>query len=194
MRIGYIRVSTVEQNDQRQRRNLEKYNLEKLYTEKISAKDMNRPQLQEMLEFAREGDEIYISDFSRLARSTKDLLSIVQQLGDKGIKLISDKENLNTATPQGMLMLTMLAAIYEFERANMLERQMEGIAIAKQNKKYQGRKKIIMPAEWPEIYNNYKNRNITAKKAMELMRLKRNTFYNFVKEWESISLITREEK
>ncbi len=114
---------------------LEKYGIEKWITEKISAKDTNRPKLKEMLDFAREGDTIYIHDFSRLARSTKDLLEIVELLKSKGIHLVSGKENIDTSTPTGKLMLTLIAAINEFERANMLERQAEGIAIAKKKRK-----------------------------------------------------------
>src|SRR5665647_270299 len=99
MNIAYVRVSTIEQNDNRQREALNQFNIDKWFTEKISAKDVNRPQLQAMLEFAREGDTIFIHDFSRLARSTKDLLSIVEQLQLKGIRLKSNKENLDTSTP-----------------------------------------------------------------------------------------------
>lgn len=129
MKIAYVRVSTVEQNEARQIEALEKYGIEKWFTEKVSAKDINRPKLKEMLDFAREGDTIYIHDFSRLARSTKDLLEIVETLKAKGINLVSSKENIDTSTPTGKLMLTMIAAINEFERANLLERQREGIAI-----------------------------------------------------------------
>lgn len=127
MNIAYVRVSTVEQNEERQLEGLKKYNIEKWFNEKVSAKDTNRPKLKELLEFAREGDTVYIWDFSRLARSTKDLLDIVDIMNDKGINLISIKENLDTTTATGKLMLTMIGAINEFERANLLERQREGI-------------------------------------------------------------------
>lgn len=134
MKIAYIRVSTVEQNEARQIESLERYGIEKWFTEKVSAKDTNRPQLQQMLEFAREGDTIYIHDFSRLARSTKDLLDIAEQLQAKGIHLVSSKENIDTSTPTGKLMLTMIAAINEFERLNLLERQKEGISSKKKRR------------------------------------------------------------
>lgn len=98
MRLAYIRVSTMEQNEQRQIDAMHNYNIEKWFTEKISAKDTNRPKLQELLEFARQGDIIYIHDFSRLARSTKDLLDIVDLLTSKGVALISNKENIDTST------------------------------------------------------------------------------------------------
>ena len=94
---------------------------------------MDKPQLQTMLDYVREGDTVYIHDFSRLARSTKDLLEIVERLQSKGVHLVSNKENLDTGTPTGKLMLTMIAAINEFERQNLLDRQRERIAIAKRN-------------------------------------------------------------
>lgn len=108
MKVSYIRVSTAEQNETRQVEAMKDKGIEKYYIEKISAKDTNRPKLQEMLEYVREGDEIYIHDFSRLARSTKDLLDIVEELNKKGVILKSNKENLDTSTPTGKLMLTMI--------------------------------------------------------------------------------------
>ena len=111
MNIAYIRVSTVEQNEQRQIEAMKPFNIEKWFIEKISAKDTNRPKLQELLEFAREGDTIHVHDFSRLARSTKDLLDIIEQLSQKNIYLVSNKENIDTSTPTGKLMLTMIGAI-----------------------------------------------------------------------------------
>lgn len=108
MKVSYIRVSTAEQHETRQIEAMKGKGIEKYYIEKVSAKDTNRPKLQEMLEFVREGDEIYIHDFSRLARSTKDLLDIVEKLNKKGVILKSNKENLDTSTPTGKLMLTMI--------------------------------------------------------------------------------------
>ena len=182
MNIAYIRVSTIDQNEERQIKAMEKENIKKYFTERVSAKDTKRPKLIEMVEFARESDVIYIKDFSRLARSTQDLLNIVKQLDEKGVKLKSLKENLDTNTSTGKLMLTMIGAINEFERANMLERQREGIAIAKGKGMYKGRKQIEKPANWDEVYPRWKNRELTADKAMVLLDLKRNTFYKLVKE------------
>lgn len=136
MRVAYVRVSTIEQNEARQLEGLEKYNIEKWFTEKVSGKNTNRPQLLALLDFVREGDTVYIHDFSRLARSTKDLLELVELFREKGVTLVSNKENIDTSTPTGKLMLTMIAAINEFERTNMLERQREGIEIAKREGKY----------------------------------------------------------
>ena len=138
MKVAYVRVSTEEQNEARQIEALKKHGIEKWFTEKISGKSMDRPQLQAMLDYVREGDTVYIHDFSRLARSTRDLLEIVERLQAKSVHLVSNKENLDT----GKLMLTMIAAINEFERQNLLDRQREGIAIAKRNGIYKGRKKV----------------------------------------------------
>ena len=160
MKIAYVRVSTVEQNEARQIEALKKYDIEKWFTEKVSGKDTNRPQLQQMLEFAREGDTIYVHDFTRLARSTKDLLDIVEYLKSKGIHLVSNKESIDTSTPTGKLMLTFLAGIAEFERENLLERQREGIAIAKENGKYKGRKPFKSD-KFEALYHEYIKRKIT---------------------------------
>jgi len=182
MNIAYIRVSTVEQNEARQFEAMKPYNIEKFFEEKVSAKDTNRPKLKEMLEFAREGDCIYVMDFSRLARSTKDLLDIVELLNKKGVFLKSLKENIDSSTPNGKLMLTVIGAINEFERANLLERQREGIAIAKRKGMYKGRKEIKKPKNWGEVYSRWKNRELTGVEAMQELGLKKSTFYRFVKE------------
>ena len=138
MNIAYVRVSSIDQNEARQIESLEKYGIERWYTEKISGKDANRPKLQEMLEYVREGDTVHIHDLSRLARSTADLLVIVDLLAKKGVHLVSNKENIDSSTPTGKLMLTMIGAINEFERTNILERTREEIAIAKREGVYKG--------------------------------------------------------
>lgn len=187
MNIAYVRVSTEEQNEERQNVALKKHDIEKWFTEKISAKDKNRPKLQEMLEFAREGDCIYILDFSRLARSTKDLLEIVEYLDNKGVAFKSLKENIDTTTATGRLMLKMISAINDFERENLLERQKEGIAIAKAKGKFNGRKKIPYPANWEEIIKLYLNRKLSVEKTLPLFlpnKLTRNTFYKLLREYK----------
>ena len=185
MNIAYVRVSSVDQNEERQLEGLKKYNIDKWFTEKVSAKNTNRPELRAMLEFARECDTIYIHSFDRLARSTQDLLSLVDELQAKKIYLVSNKENIDSSTATGKLMLTMIGAINTFERENMLERQREGIAIAKAEGKFKGRKEIEYPENWKEVYPRWKNREITGTNAMEQLGLKRNTFYKLVKEYEN---------
>ncbi len=184
MNIAYVRVSTVEQNEERQVEALKKYGIDKWYIEKVSAKDTQRPQLQAMLEYAREGDTIYIHDLSRLARSTKDLLELVERLQKKDIELISTKENIDTKTATGKLMLTMIGAIAEFERQNLLERQREGIALARAKGVYKGRKKIDYPPNWQDVYCRWHQRTITGKAARQELGLKQKTFYKLLAEWE----------
>ena len=184
MRIAYVRVSTIEQNEARQVEALEKYGIEKWYTEKLSAKDTNRPKLQEMLEFAREGDTIYIHDFSRLARSTRDLLDIMEQLQAKGINLISNKESIDTSTPTGKLMVTMISALNEFERTNLLERQREGIAIAKRNGVYSGRKPFKSD-KFEGLYSQYISREINKTEFAKLLGTSRPTLDKLIREHES---------
>lgn len=186
MKIGYVRVSTVEQNEARQIEQIKKYHVDKLFIEKVSGKNIqDRKKLKKILKEVREDDIIYIHDFSRLARSTKDLLDIIEMLRRKKVILVSFKENIDTSTPTGKLMLTMIGAINEFERENLLERQREGIIIAKQLKKYKGRKPIPFPDNWEEIYINLKEKKIKTKTAMKQLNLKKTTFYKFLKEWES---------
>ena len=176
MRIAYVRVSTAEQNESRQIEALKKYDIEKWFTEKCSGKNTDRPKLQEMMDFAREGDEIYIHDFSRLARSTKDLLNIIEKLDTKGVKLVSNKENIDTHTPTGRLMLTMVGAISEFERANILERQREGLIIMKREGRMSGRKqKVILEDAWKEALSMYNSRQINKRQFAERLHISRPT-------------------
>ena len=136
-----------------------------------------------MIDFAREGDTIYVSEFSRLARSTKDLLDIVQKLRDKKVQVVSLKENFDTTTPAGELAMTLFAAIATFERKIMLERQKEGIAVAKAKGVYRGRHQKAKPYNWKELVEKYQRREI--RSVSELMRIagcSRPTIYNWLKE------------
>lgn len=184
MRLAYIRVSTIDQNEQRQVEAMQKYGIEKWFIEKASAKDTNRPKLQELLDFAREGDTIHIHDFSRLARSTKDLLNIVELLNSKGVILVSNKENIDTGTPTGKLMLTMIGAINEFERTNLLERQLEGIAIAKREKKYKGRKAVTIP-DFEKHYKRYLKREINKSELAKELKISRPTLDKLINEYQT---------
>lgn len=181
MIVGYVRVSTIDQNEARQIETMKTYKVEKIYQEKISAKDINRPKLKELLDYVREGDTLVIHDFSRLARSTKDLLDIVELLNSKKVKLISSKENIDTSTPTGKLMLTMIGAINEFERTNLLERQREGIAIAKKQGKYKGRKEINI-TDFDKYYDRYMNREVNKIQLANELDISRPTLDKLIKE------------
>ena len=183
MNVAYIRVSTAEQNLERQRENLAPYNIERWFEEKVSGKDTHREQLKLMLGFVREGDTVYVNDFSRLSRSVSDLLNLVSALSAKGVRLVSIKETFDTSTPTGKLMITLIGAINEFERQNMLERQREGIAIAKREGKYKGRKPLELEG-FEELYLLWKNGSISAVKAAETLSISRGTWYNKVIAYE----------
>lgn len=184
-KIGYARVSTVEQNIDRQLEALNKADCEKIYCEKISGKNMERPELQRMLEYVREGDILVVESYSRLARSTRDLLEIIDKLKNKGVQFISMKERIDTTTPQGNLMLTIFAGLSQFERETLLQRQSEGIAIAKAKGVYKGRKAIALPSNWIEVYTLWKEGTYTAKVAQKKLGLQSATFYRMVKKYEA---------
>lgn len=185
MNVAYVRVSTSEQNEARQIEGLKKYGIEKWFIEKVSAKDANRPELNSMLDYVREGDTVYIHDFSRLARSTKDLLSIMDLLGNKNVNLVSNKENLDSGTSTGKLMLTMIGAINEFERNNLLERQREGIAIAKREHKFRGgQKKKVDEGLFKSLLEQYNKRIITKTVFAKKLSISRPTLDNLIKRME----------
>ena len=182
--IGYARVSTEEQNEARQLEAFRTFRepITKTFIDKCSGKNMNRPQLKSMLDYVRDGDVVVVSDFSRLARSTKDMLQIVQDLTDKGVGLISMKENLDTETPQGKFMLTVFAALAELERATILQRQREGIEIAKSVGKYKGRKPV--PVDEDRLRAEcakWRAGEQTARETMQKLNIKPNRFYRIVK-------------
>ena len=181
--IAYVRVSTMTQNKDRQIKALEQHCIDKWFIEEISAKDNNRPELNAMLDYAREEDVIYIHDLSRLARNTKDLLNIITELENRKIKLVSNKENIDTSTPTGKLMLTMIGAIAEFERENLLERQREGIAIAKAKGKYKGRKAIQIE-RFNEYYERYMHREINKSQLAKELNISRPTLNKLILEHE----------
>lgn len=187
MKIGYVRVSTEEQNEARQEVIMKQLDVQKVFIDKISGKNTKRPALQEMLQFIREGDILVVESYSRLARSTVDLLKIVEELNERDIGFISHKEKIDTTTPQGRLMLTIFAGIYQFERECMLQRQREGIAIAKADGKYKGRKPIeVDQALFEAVYQDWKADRLKAVEAMEKLKLTKPTFYRKVKAYENL--------
>ena len=182
MKVGYVRTSTREQNTIRQEVLMENLGVDKVFIEKISGKNMNRPELKKMLDFVREGDQLIVESYSRLSRSTQDLLTIINELDKKGVAFISQKEKIDTSTPQGRLMMTIFSGLAQFERECLLERQKEGIACAKAQGKYKGRKPIDMPENFESVVAEYKAGNINAKEAMEQLGMTQATFYRKVKD------------
>lgn len=162
MKIAYVRVSTAEQNEDRQLKGLEKYGIEKWYIEKISGKNTNRPEFQKMIDEVKEGDTIYVHALSRLARNARDLLNIQYELQEKGVNLISNKENIDASTPTGRCFFGMLAVMNQFEREIMLERQAEAIAVAKEKGTYRHRGDKKIDAElFDENYSLYISGDLT---------------------------------
>lgn len=183
MLIGYVRVSTEEQNETRQIVALQEKGINKLFIDKKSGKNADREALKEMLAFVRDGDTVITESISRIARSTRDLLSIIDTLTQKKVEFISLKESIDTTTAQGRFMLTVFAAMAELERENILQRQKEGIAIAKAAGKYKGKPPIkIDEKQIRLICQRWRNGDITATQAMKELKLKPNTFYRRVKQ------------
>lgn len=152
---------------------------EKVFVDKASGKNVNRPQLNEMLAFARQDDTIVVESISRFARNTKDLLELMEKLTAKGVGFISKKEAIDTGTPTGKFMLTVFAAVAELEREYILQRQREGIAVAKQAGKYKGRKPIDRAGLQP-VLEEYHKGLLTAAQAMRKMGVSRSTFYRLL--------------
>lgn len=181
MKIGYVRVSTQEQNTARQEKLMEDLGVDMVYVDRLSGKNTNRPELQTMMDYVRHGDVVIVESISRFARNTKDLLELVEKLTAKGVEFISRKEAIDTTTPTGKFMLTIFGAVAELEREYILQRQREGIAIAKANHIYKGRP----PKEYPEfntIVSQWREGKLTATDAMKKLGMSSSNFYRRVKE------------
>lgn len=181
MQVGYIRISTVGQNTARQEVLMRELGVEKVFIDRMSGKNMDRPQLKEMLSFVRQGDTVVVESISRFARNTKDLLELVEQLTKKGVEFVSKKEAIDTTTPTGKFMLTIFGAVAELEREYILQRQAEGIAIAKEQGVYKGRQPIVRP-EFEQIVKLWRGGKLTAVEAQRRLDMKPSTFYRRVKE------------
>lgn len=183
MKVYYCRCSTVEQNEARQIKQAEELNIDKIFIDKASGKNTNREQLKNMLSFVREGDTVYCSDISRIARNTKDLLNITQELDDKGVAFVSLKESIDTNTPQGRFMLTVFGAMAELERESILQRQREGIEIARANGKYKGRARIKLDEDaFKACCKEWREGKRTAVSIMRKFNISSPTFYRRVNE------------
>lgn len=188
MKVGYVRISDSEsQNTARQDTLMQELQVDRVYTDKMSGKDAtNRPELQKMLEFVREGDTVISESISRIARSTRDFLYIMGKLKEKNVTYISKKEAIDTSTPQGVFMMTVFAALYELEIQTTRQRALEGIAEAKKLGVYKGRKPIsVDPVKFKAVYTEWKSDKITAVQAYKKIGLSASSWYRRVKEYES---------
>ena len=180
-RVGYIRVSSADQNTQRQ---LEGINLDCVFTDRASAKDVNRPELQALLSFVREGDTIIVHSMDRLARNLDDLRCIVNSQTNRGIKIEFVKESLTFSgddSPMATLLLSVMGAFAEFERSLLKERQREGIALAKKRGVYRGRKRSLSGEQVEEL----KQRVAAGEQKTTIARdlnISRETLYQYLRQ------------
>ena len=181
MKIGYIRVSTQEQNTIRQEVLMESLGVDEVYIDRMSGKNTDRPELQRMMEYVRHGDTVIVESISRFARNTRDLLELVERLTAKGVEFVSKKEAIDTTTPTGKFMLTIFGAVAELEREYILQRQREGIAIAKEQGKYTGRKAKQSP-NFDRVVAQWRKGEITAVEAMRTLKMSKTTFYRRVQQ------------
>lgn len=180
MKIGYVRVSTEEQNTARQEIMLRELGVDELFVDRASGKNADRPELNRMMNFVRRGDTVIVESISRFARNTRDLLDLVERLTEKQVEFVSRKEAIDTTTPTGKFMLTVFAAVAELEREYVLQRQREGIAIAKQQGKYRGRPPKAYP-DFERIAARWQKGEITAVQAMKQLGMSKTRFYERVK-------------
>lgn len=185
MKLFYCRVSTEQQNEERQIKAAEQLGIDKenIYIDKQSGKNTERKELKRLLAFCRKGDIVYCESISRIARNTKDLLNIVDELQDKEVHFVSLKEQIDTSSPQGKFVLTLFGALAELERDCILERQAEGIEIAKAQGKYKGRqpKKIDQKA-FIKMCEEWRKGERTAVSIQKKFNISAQTFYRWVKE------------
>lgn len=182
MIVFYARCSTAEQNEARQLEDAKQCQAEKVFVDKLSGKNTDRPQLKAMLAFVREGDKVICSDISRIARNTRDLLAILDELQRKGVAFQSLKEAIDTATPQGQFMLTVFAALAQLERDCIRQRAEEGMRIAMQEGRIKGRPQVpIDEKEFRAVCARWRAGELTAVQAQQLLKMNPSTFYRRVK-------------
>jgi DNA invertase Pin-like site-specific DNA recombinase len=182
MLIGYARVSTDDQNLDRQIDQLKAAGVKKIYCEKMTGTNRNRPKLKDMLDNAREGDCIIVSDLTRLSRSTKDLISLSEQLNASGIELISLKEKIDTTTATGKMTFGILAVLAQFERDLISERTKEGLASARARGKLGGRRAKLTDKDKVTIKKLYDEKKLTVAEICRMFSVSRPTLYKAVKD------------
>ena len=181
-RVGYIRVSSVDQNSERQ---LDGLSLDKTFTDKASGKDIKRPQLDAALGYVRDGDALVVHSLDRLGRNVEDLLSLVRKLNERGVTVEFVKNRLTFRgrdDPMSRLQLTILSAVAEFERALLRERQREGIAIAQAKGKYKGRKRALNTQQAAELRRRVKERGSNKTALAREFGISRETLYQYCSE------------
>ena len=181
MKIGYIRVSTQAQNTMRQEVLMQELGVDEVYIDRLSGKNTDRPELKKMMDYVRKGDTVIVESISRFARNTRDLLVLIEKLTEKGVEFVSKKEAIDTTTPTGKFMLTVFGAVAELEREYILQRQQEGIAIAKAEGKYRGRKPIER-SNFDAVEKLWRAGTISAAEAMRRLDMSRSTFYRKVRQ------------
>ena len=157
---------------------METLGVDQIYVDKMSGKTSERPQLKEMMSYVRRGDTVVVESISRFARNTRDLLELVERLSAKGVEFVSQKEAIDTTTPTGKFMLTVFGAV--LEREYILQRQREGIEIAKQKGKYTGRRPVVHP-DFDKVAAQWRRGELTAVQAMKRLGMSKATFYRRVK-------------
>lgn len=186
MKIGYIRISTEDQNTARQEVLMQQLGVDEVFIDKFSGKNTDRPELKRMMAYVRRGDTVVVESISRFARNTRDLLDLMEELSAKEVAFVSQKEAIDTTTPTGKFMLTVFGAVAELEREYILQRQREGIAVAKSNGVYKGRKPITRP-NFDAVVSEWRSGSITAVEAMRRLDMKPSTFYRKVKALDCLS-------
>lgn len=184
MKIGYVRVSTVEQHEDRQMVAVKNWGAEKIFIDKLSGKNMERDGLKNMLDFIREGDTLCVLELSRLGRSLPDLIKITDELQKKNVGLVILKENIDTSTPTGRMIFYMLAVIAQFERETILERQREGIELAKLKHIYKGRQPRKLPENFDYYYSQWLARRMSKSQIARELKISRPVLVNLMKKYE----------
>ena len=184
MKFGYARVSTDDQELARQIDALNNYGVDKIYKEKITGTKAKRPELDKLKNALREGDEVIIESLSRLGRSTKDLLNLIEEWNSQGVKLVSLKESIDTSTSTGKLLFTLMSAIAQFERDVIADRTREGLKSARARGRTGGRPKAD-PTAIKKAIRLYNTKEYSIKEIEEMTGVKKSTLYRELKEAKS---------